>query len=372
MMVRAEVAAVVDADRGRARAQGGRPAAAQRARLRRHHDLRRQGARAHRAARPLRQPPRRAGHRPRGWSLDERLRSARPARPVDRRGVPRRARDVRRRARSTSARSRSSTTRRRRSTGVPVPCVAMDVSYVDGVTGGNVFLITLDGARLLAASMMGMEQPEDPDAPELSELELSAVSEAMNQMMASAAAATSRRARHRGRDRHARHQDLHRRRHDRRQLLADPARRAGRDVDLRRAREARPAGAERLRRAHVERARRDQHRGRRRSARGHERRPRARRRRSRRCPASPCASGPSSGRTRLPSAQIVGLPTGAVVELDKQADDAIDLYVNGTHFATGRLVVVDGTDWAVRIEHVLDTSENTESGMEVARWPESW
>ena len=63
------------------------------------------------------------------------------------------------------------------------------------------------------------------------------------------------------------------------------------------------------------------------------------------------------GRTRLPSAQIVGLPTGAVVELDKLADDAIDLYVNGTHFATGRLVVVDGTDWAVRIEHVLDTSE---------------
>ena len=79
------------------------------------------------------------------------------------------------------------------------------------------------------------------------------------------------------------------------------------------------------------------------------------------------------GRARMPSAQIVGLPTGAVVELDKQADDAIDLFVNGTHFATGRLVVVDGTDWAVRIEHVLDTSEiNTESGMEVARWPESW
>jgi flagellar motor switch protein FliN/FliY len=79
------------------------------------------------------------------------------------------------------------------------------------------------------------------------------------------------------------------------------------------------------------------------------------------------------GRARMPSAQIVGLPTGAVVELDKQADDAIDLYVNGTHFATGRLVVVDGTDWAVRIEHVLDVTEiNSESGMEVARWPESW
>ena len=37
------------------------------------------------------------------------------------------------------------------------------VSYVDGVTGGNVFLITLDGARNLAASMMGMDEPEDPD-----------------------------------------------------------------------------------------------------------------------------------------------------------------------------------------------------------------
>ena len=75
--------------------------------------------------------------------------------------------------------------------GTPVPAVAMAVSYVDGVTGGNVFLITLEGARRLAASMMGMDEPEDPEAPELSELELSAVSEAMNQMMASAAAATS-------------------------------------------------------------------------------------------------------------------------------------------------------------------------------------
>ncbi len=79
------------------------------------------------------------------------------------------------------------------------------------------------------------------------------------------------------------------------------------------------------------------------------------------------------GRARMPSAQIVGLPTGAVVELDKQADDAIDLFVNGTHFATGRLVVVDGTDWAVRIEHVLDTKRNQpDAGAEVARWPESW
>ena len=45
-----------------------------------------------------------------------------------------------------------------------MPSVAMSVSYVDGVTGGNVFLLNLEGARALAASMMGMEAPEDPDA----------------------------------------------------------------------------------------------------------------------------------------------------------------------------------------------------------------
>src|SRR5690348_7198058 len=75
--------------------------------------------------------------------------------------------------------------------GMPVPAVAMSVSYVDGVTGGNVFLITLEGARRLAAAMMGMEEPDPPEATELSELELSAVSEAMNQMMAQAAVSTS-------------------------------------------------------------------------------------------------------------------------------------------------------------------------------------
>jgi len=74
-----------------------------------------------------------------------------------------------------------------------VPAVATNVAYVDGVTGGNVFVMTLDGARKLAAAMMGMDRPEDQDAPELSELELSAVSEAMNQMMASAARSEERR-----------------------------------------------------------------------------------------------------------------------------------------------------------------------------------
>ena len=74
---------------------------------------------------------------------------------------------------------------------VPVPAVATMVSYVDGVTGGNLFVMTVAGARKLAAAMMGMEPDETAGAAELSELELSAVAEAMNQMMASAAGATT-------------------------------------------------------------------------------------------------------------------------------------------------------------------------------------
>jgi flagellar motor switch protein FliN/FliY len=255
--------------------------------------------------------------------------------------------------------------------GAPVPTVAMSVSYVDGVTGGNVFLITLDGARNLAASMMGMDEPEDPDATELSELELSAVSEAMNQMMASAAAATSvvlgteveigtpetktftsadEIAASYPATPHAVRTSL--------SICGEPARliqlvpsafvvrmssaldEIGADVGS-----AAPHGGA--------------------------------------GPGGSTTGKPSLagipvrvwaelGRARMPSAQVVGLPPGAVVELDKQADDAIDLYVNGTKFATGRLVVVDGTDWAVRIEHVLDQTNNSDSGMEVAGWPESW
>lgn len=68
------------------------------------------------------------------------------------------------------------------------PAVAVSVAYVDGVTGGNVFLMTAKGARSMAASMMGQPAPED-DGTELTVLELSAVAEAANQMMAAAAAA---------------------------------------------------------------------------------------------------------------------------------------------------------------------------------------
>jgi flagellar motor switch protein FliN len=260
--------------------------------------------------------------------------------------------------------------------GVPVPAVGMSVSYIDGVTGGNVFLITLEGARRLAASMMGMDEPGEPEVPgELSELELSAVSEAMNQMMASAAAATSQVL---GTDveigtpdtqtftaadaildaypvtPHAVRTAL--------SICGEPARlvqlvpnafvvRMSSALDDLGTEVASPAPAPSVGPA---------------VAAPHS-------------PAKPSLAGipvrvwAELGRARMPSAQVVGLPAGAVVELDRQADDPIDLYVNGTLFATGRLVVVDDTDWAVRIEHVLENAKSSaDSGMEVARWPESW
>jgi flagellar motor switch protein FliN/FliY len=67
--------------------------------------------------------------------------------------------------------------------------VAASVSYVDGVTGANVFVAPRSTARALAVKM-GVP-PEGEADDELSELELSAVSEASNQMMAAAANAIS-------------------------------------------------------------------------------------------------------------------------------------------------------------------------------------
>jgi flagellar motor switch protein FliN len=81
---------------------------------------------------------------------------------------------------------------------LPFGAVAASVSYVDGVTGANVFVMTPKGARALA-SAMGVPPPEveveaegeggERKPVELSELELSAIAEAANQMMAAAASA---------------------------------------------------------------------------------------------------------------------------------------------------------------------------------------
>ena len=250
---------------------------------------------------------------------------------------------------------------------VPVPAVATSVSYVDGVTGGNVFLMTVEGARRLAAAMMGMEQPEEPDAPELSELELSAVAEAMNQMMASAAIAIS-------------------------SVL-------GTDVEIGtpetrtfaapgEARDAYPGTphaigvtlsvceepcqlVQLVPNAFVVRMTRALDELGTEVPSGHDSPPAA--------PARPSLTGipvrvwAELGRAHMTSAHVVGMPPGAVVELNRGAEEPIDVYVNGRRFATGRLVVVDGTDWAIRIDTIVDGARGANgSGQELTRWPDSW
>ena len=59
------------------------------------------------------------------------------------------------------------------------------------------------------------------------------------------------------------------------------------------------------------------------------------------------------GRKRLPVESLVGVPPGTIIELDRDADDPVDIYVNGRRFATGRLVLTDTAEWAVRVEQVL-------------------
>jgi flagellar motor switch protein FliN len=229
---------------------------------------------------------------------------------------------------------------------LPVPAVATSVSYVNGVMGGNLFVCGVSGARHLAAAMMGQE-PEGEG--ELTELELSAVGEAMNQMMSAASAATS----------HTLGQEVQITAPETRffdteeqAIAAYPETPYATTVAFTIAGEAcrlillvpnsfvvrmtralqtleqtagdagpAPAGAitgENLR-------------------------------------SVPLRVWAELGRTRLPLARAVALPPGSVVELDRRADEPVDVFVSGRRFARGVLVLVEDGEWAVRVEELLLT-----------------
>lgn len=234
--------------------------------------------------------------------------------------------------------------------GVAVPAVAAEVSYTDGASGGNLFVTTIAGVRKLAAAMMGMEP--DPGSQPLDELELSAVAEAMNQMMAAAAGATSK-------------------------VLGDEVEISTPEVrDVTTVEDALLLGegaphatgvtfslagepcrlVQLVPKAFVlkmTRALDDMNAVEIGGGGG---------------PEGPVMTGTGSphdilrsvqlrvcaeiGRATMPMSDAVSRPPGAVIELDRGADDAVDLMVNGRRFATGRLVLVED-EWAVRIEEVL-------------------
>ena len=223
---------------------------------------------------------------------------------------------------------------------VSMPAVAADVSYVDGVTGGNVLVMPLEGARRLAAVMMGADPDSVEPGGELDELSMSAVGEAMNQMMAAAAMATS----------DVLGQEVE---------IAPPEVRVISSPDEAMA-DADHAGqatavtftvcgapcllVQLVPHAFIVRM------------------TRALDEMTQQYDSAPLGESlrhvevrvwAEIGRTRMPSARVVGLPSGSVVELDHEADALVDLYADGMRVATGRLLVDEDGVLALRVEQVI-------------------
>lgn len=69
------------------------------------------------------------------------------------------------------------------------PCVFIHISYIDGISGNNVLILKEHDVKVITDLMMGGDGSNTDG--ELTELHLSAISEAMNQMMGSAATSLS-------------------------------------------------------------------------------------------------------------------------------------------------------------------------------------
>jgi flagellar motor switch protein FliN/FliY len=239
-------------------------------------------------------------------------------------------------------------------TGLPEPALAASVSFVDGVRGANIFLMSQPCARALAGAM-GV--PAEPDGP-LSELEMSAIGEAANQTLAAAAAATSVVI---GQEIEISPPDV--------RLL--PAAAQIRDTygqapysasttftiageSCRLIQLVPSAFVVRMARAIEERSFEvaEEAPG----AGGHE----------------PPENGPISlgealsgtclrvwaelGRAEMALGGALELNAGALIELDRTAEAPVDLFVNGLCFGHGRLLITEDGEWAIEVESVTHAS----------------
>ena len=244
-------------------------------------------------------------------------------------------------------------------TNMPFGAIATSVSYVDGVTGANIFVMTPAGARALAVGMgVPAEEDGDPNRP-LSELEESAISEAANQMMAAAAAAIGVVLGHEieistpdtrvlddadtalnlyGTAPHATSTSF--------MLAGEPCRfvqlvpsafvvRLVRAIDEL---GGEPAFANTSDDGLLSASRDDE-------AKGGTSLTEALQDVSLRVWAE-------LGRTELELARAVEIPFGSVVDLDRRADAPVELFVNGLRFAYGHLLVTDDGEWAIKIEQL--------------------
>ncbi|NLK07573.1 MAG: flagellar motor switch phosphatase FliY [Firmicutes bacterium] len=71
----------------------------------------------------------------------------------------------------------------------PIPCVVINVEYTEGLAGNNLLVMKESDAGVIASLMLGEDGSSPPES--LTELHVSAVSEAMNMMMGSSATAMS-------------------------------------------------------------------------------------------------------------------------------------------------------------------------------------
>lgn len=81
----------------------------------------------------------------------------------------------------------SVTTLREIRQGFETPNIILDIKYIEGIVGRNILIVKIQDGAVISNLMMGGDGKVDADLSSLSEIEISAVSEAMNQMIGSAA-----------------------------------------------------------------------------------------------------------------------------------------------------------------------------------------
>jgi len=235
------------------------------------------------------------------------------------------------------------------------PVLATDASFTDGVSGGNVFTITRLGARRLAAAMMFQEPPAEDDGQDLDEIEMSAVGEAMNQMMAAGAGALTTalgytvdisvpttRILQSTDDAEAAYPQTPYATSVSFAVLDEPCRliQLIPNAFVVRMERALDAGTP----VDGDGEQDSEH-----SAGGEwSLSPMLRE--------IPVRVAAELGRATLRLEQAAEPTPGMVIELDRSSDDPVDLCVNGCRFATGELLLIDQTEWAMRIERVLDVN----------------
>jgi flagellar motor switch protein FliN/FliY len=264
---------------------------------------------------------------------------------------------------------------------VPRGAVASSVSYIDGVTGANIFVLTPTGARNLAGAM-GVVSDENGDGePQLSEFELSAIAEAANQMMAAAASAIGvvlgqqigiSPPNTRVLDNPAKAEELYGSAPYATSTTFLIGGESCRLIQL-----VPSAFVVRMARAMDDLSAEQGAGG------------------SDGAPAGPGGELPALdvdakgasvslqqalgditlrvwaelGRAQMPLGKALSMPLGAVVDLDRAADAPVDLYVNGLRFAQGHLVLTDDGEWAVCVDELGGPPRTPAGGRRLPRRP---